>query len=395
MELTYRLLFSVGIVTLIFLALLGNALVCLAVYFSRNLRSRINYIIVSLAVTDLLIASIAMPLWLMFEMTHFENLSPKTLTKIVGFWNFIDMLGGITSIANLAAISCERLWSVWCPLHHRRNMTNKAAGFIILSVWIYGILVAVSTASLSDWNSFPIFCAVMGFFLPLLLIIGAYVIIAIIVKKTSRNIISNQENIRINIAIVVIVLLFVICWAPYFIALLLFHYSDSFYEFLIENFWLRSLLKFLHYSNSCVNPVVYVIANAQYKDGFKIVIQTAFKCCFKKGTNTSQMSTGQLLIRDPSFSKNSKTLISCSSKSKQKIFINKKRPKSDAETLCGPLTTEDKRSEFFHNHCIYQTDEYPPNDYCIEPGFTIKTDYLSDPETFKEIQLSLTRTSYI
>ena len=369
---TYRLLSSGGIMTLISLALIGNSLVCLAVYFSRNLRARVNYLILSLAVSDILIASLAMPIWLMYELTHFRNLSHDATLKVSQFGNFVDMLGGITSIANLVAISFERLWSVWYPLNHRRNMTNKTAVFIILSVWIYGILVTASTISMSNWKWFPIYCAVMGFFLPLLLIIGAYIIIGVIVNKSPRNVISLQDNIRINIAIIIIVVLFVVCWAPYFTALLLSHYCELFFDYIIDHLWLRSFLKFLHYSNSCVNPVVYVIANAQYKEGFKIVLKKIFKRCLNGKSNNSP-------------------------KINRRIFVNNKRPKSDVEKLCARLTPEDKESEFPPRVFDYRTDseKYLPGDYRALPAYNLKTDNLDDPEVFKEIQLSLTRTSYI
>uniref|UniRef100_A0A3Q2QWF6 G-protein coupled receptors family 1 profile domain-containing protein n=1 Tax=Fundulus heteroclitus TaxID=8078 RepID=A0A3Q2QWF6_FUNHE len=53
----YAMLYSLLIVAIVF----GNVLVCLAVLRERSLQTTTNYLVVSLAVADLLVASLVMP----------------------------------------------------------------------------------------------------------------------------------------------------------------------------------------------------------------------------------------------------------------------------------------------------------------------------------------------
>ena len=48
--------------TIVFLALGGNVLVCLAVHYERKLKNMFNYFLVSLALSDMLSATLVMPL---------------------------------------------------------------------------------------------------------------------------------------------------------------------------------------------------------------------------------------------------------------------------------------------------------------------------------------------
>uniref|UniRef100_A0A4W5JV46 G-protein coupled receptors family 1 profile domain-containing protein n=1 Tax=Hucho hucho TaxID=62062 RepID=A0A4W5JV46_9TELE len=53
----YAMLYSLLILAIVF----GNVLVCLAVVRERSLQTTTNYLVVSLAVADLLVASLVMP----------------------------------------------------------------------------------------------------------------------------------------------------------------------------------------------------------------------------------------------------------------------------------------------------------------------------------------------
>jgi len=266
---------------LILLSLFGNIMVCVAVYHSRHLRARVNYLIVSLAIADIIIASIAMPLWMAFELTSFRNMSHETSIKLMKFQMFIDILGGIASITNLVAISFERLWSVFSPLNHRKYLTNFALLFMIVCAWVYAIFVAATTVAwYRSWDYVILYNAIIGFFFPLFLIMVFYLTIFVIVNRSPRTVVSAQDNFRINLTIYIIIGLFVICWAPHFIFSVLHQHCESCYDHLLENLWYRSLSQWLHYANSCVNPIVYGIANAQYKEAFKSVLKKICLCCF-------------------------------------------------------------------------------------------------------------------
>ncbi|CAL9705073.1 unnamed protein product [Knipowitschia caucasica] len=96
--------YAVLLVLLIFCVVFGNVLVCVAVSRERALQTTTNYLIVSLAVSDLLLAILVMPWGVYLE--------------VVGEWRFslihcdvlltLDVMMCTASILNLCAISIDR-----------------------------------------------------------------------------------------------------------------------------------------------------------------------------------------------------------------------------------------------------------------------------------------------
>lgn len=71
----YAMLYSLLILAIVF----GNVLVCLAVLRERSLQTTTNYLVVSLAVADLLVASLVMPWAVYLEVRGQSSLSLKHL----------------------------------------------------------------------------------------------------------------------------------------------------------------------------------------------------------------------------------------------------------------------------------------------------------------------------
>uniref|UniRef100_A0A2K6JZP0 D(1A) dopamine receptor n=1 Tax=Rhinopithecus bieti TaxID=61621 RepID=A0A2K6JZP0_RHIBE len=138
--------FSVRILTACFLSLLilstllGNTLVCAAVIRFRHLRSKVtNFFVISLAVSDLLVAVLVMP-W-------------KAVAEIAGFWPFgsfcniwvaFDIMCSTASILNLCVISVDRYWAISSPFRYERKMTPSVA-------WTLSVLISFIPVQLS-WH---------------------------------------------------------------------------------------------------------------------------------------------------------------------------------------------------------------------------------------------------
>ena len=282
---------SAGIMFLIVISLLGNSIVCLAVYHTRTLQTHINYFIVSLAISDIIVASISMPLWMTFEITKFQGLPQGiSVEYLIKGWTFIDIIAGVASISNLVAISYERYLSIRSPLSHRRCMTNRSIFWAAMIVWAYAIVIGSTYLLLWTWKGRIVFVAIMGFTLPLFFIIFAYLRVFCVVRKVPKEIISRRENRRVSQTVCLIIMAFLICWTPFFIVSLLGQYCQSCGVYIQKHQWIRSLVKWLHYLNSCCNPFIYCIFNAHYKEAFKFLIR---KLCLK-GSLPEEKSQGQM-----------------------------------------------------------------------------------------------------
>ncbi|NP_001296483.1 5-hydroxytryptamine receptor 2A [Bombyx mori] len=110
----------------------GNVLVCLAIYLERRLQNVTNYFLMSLAITDLLVAILVMPLGILTLVRgHFPLAAPYCLT-----WICLDVLLCTASIMHLCTISVDRYLSLRYPMRFGRNKTRKRVTVKIAFVWI-------------------------------------------------------------------------------------------------------------------------------------------------------------------------------------------------------------------------------------------------------------------
>ncbi|XP_066588179.1 5-hydroxytryptamine receptor-like isoform X2 [Prorops nasuta] len=171
---------------LILATIVGNVFVIAAILLERNLQSVANYLILSLAVADLLVACLVMPL-AVYEVSHEWVLGPE----LCDMWTSSDVLCCTASILHLVAIALDRYWAVTNIdyIHHR---TGRRIGIMIGVVWFMAFLVCI--APLLGWKDpqwekrvvldksclvsqdigYQIFATVSSFFLPLFFILILY-----------------------------------------------------------------------------------------------------------------------------------------------------------------------------------------------------------------------------
>lgn len=98
-ELEALLVASLGL--MIIATIIGNILVCLSVVLVRKLRHPSNYLLVSLAISDMCVATLVMPLALHNELSGGWNLGPS----LCDMWVSFDVTCCTSSILNLCMIS--------------------------------------------------------------------------------------------------------------------------------------------------------------------------------------------------------------------------------------------------------------------------------------------------
>ncbi|XP_073337256.1 dopamine receptor D4 related sequence [Pagrus major] len=126
-------------VPLILVIILGNILVCLSVLTERSLKTATNYFIISLAVADLLLAVLVLPLYVYSEFlggiwTLSTNICDALMT--------MDVMLCTASILNLCAISVDRYIAVVVPLKYNRNQFSIRQLALITATWVLSLGVA-------------------------------------------------------------------------------------------------------------------------------------------------------------------------------------------------------------------------------------------------------------
>ncbi|XP_075947123.1 D(1) dopamine receptor-like [Anarhichas minor] len=143
----HRALTGCVLALLIVWTLFGNFTVCAAVCRFRHLRAKVtNIFIVSLALSDLLVAVLVMP-W-------------KAAAEVAGFWPFggfcktwlaCDIMCSTASILNLCVISVDRYWAISSPFLYERRMNKKVASVMIGVTWTISVVISFVPVHL-NWH---------------------------------------------------------------------------------------------------------------------------------------------------------------------------------------------------------------------------------------------------
>ncbi|XP_036342690.1 octopamine receptor Oamb isoform X3 [Rhagoletis pomonella] len=122
---------------IILLVISGNSLVIAAVFCSNKLRSVTNYLIVNLAVADLLVGLAVLPFsatWEVFKVWIFGDVWCR-------IWLAVDVWMCTASILNLCAISLDRYVAVTRPVTYPSIMSTKRAKSLIVGIWVLSFVI--------------------------------------------------------------------------------------------------------------------------------------------------------------------------------------------------------------------------------------------------------------
>uniref|UniRef100_A0A914Y735 G-protein coupled receptors family 1 profile domain-containing protein n=1 Tax=Panagrolaimus superbus TaxID=310955 RepID=A0A914Y735_9BILA len=146
------------IVSLLILAtLIGNAMVCLAIFMVRKLKSQpANLLLISLAMADLGVGFCVMPIALINVVEDKWILGDA----ICRFWTSADLTLCTASILNLCMISVDRYLVVTRPLRYSAIRTRRRILFYIAIVWIGALLVSTAPLIVLPWNRIEKTCQV-------------------------------------------------------------------------------------------------------------------------------------------------------------------------------------------------------------------------------------------
>ena len=270
------IIFMALYILLALLAIVGNALVVSA-FKKVGTRRAINIFFVSLAVSDLMVGAISMPLWIYLISCPYLATSVKQNEHVVSFHRTFDVFSGLASISNLVAIAIERQFTICWPIQHRASSFARLY-VMIIAIWSYALVVTVfySIKFSPTWEMYRgalTFAA--GFVIPSAVIILAYSCVYVRVrgmnehwkKSSSKSSLRNsvQREKRTATTVVIVTVLFLLAWLPFFVVSLLFSFDPASLPVAKGPTALLYFVKWLHYSNSGVNPLVYTYRSEEMR----------------------------------------------------------------------------------------------------------------------------------
>uniref|UniRef100_A0A4W3JLB3 G-protein coupled receptors family 1 profile domain-containing protein n=1 Tax=Callorhinchus milii TaxID=7868 RepID=A0A4W3JLB3_CALMI len=293
---------------LILSTFLGNTLVCAAVIKFRHLRSKVtNFFVVSLAISDLLVAALVMP-W-------------KAITEVAGYWPFgdfcevwvaFDIMCSTASILNLCVISMDRYWAIASPFRYERKMTQRVAFMMIGLAWWLSILISFIPVQLS-WHrsdvllsepntslgavdqggchfrlnrTYAISSSLISFYIPVAIMIITYTRIF----PVGHALIRQETKLLKTLSVIMGV--FVCCWLPFFVLNCIIPFcsaqlhrqgglpcvSETTFDIFVWFGW----------TNSSLNPIIYAF-NADFRKAFSSILGCS-KLCHNHNVETVNFS---------------------------------------------------------------------------------------------------------
>uniref|UniRef100_A0A4W6ENG1 Opsin 4 n=1 Tax=Lates calcarifer TaxID=8187 RepID=A0A4W6ENG1_LATCA len=287
--------YTIGVVILVvgITGMLGNFLVIYAFCRSRSLRTPSNIFIINLAVTDFLMCLTQTPIFFITSM-HKRWIFGK---KGCELYAFCGALFGICSMMTLMVIAVDRYVVITRPLASLGAMSRWKALSIVAVAWVYSMgwslppffgwsaYVPEGLMTSCSWDymtftpsvrSYTMLLFTFVFFIPLFIIIFCYCCIFRAIRHTTRAITKiNCERTRdsakrfhkmksewkmAKIALIVI-LLFVISWAPYSCAALT---AFAGYADLLTPY-MNSVPAVIAKASAIHNPIIYAITHPKYR----------------------------------------------------------------------------------------------------------------------------------
>lgn len=175
--------------------ILGNVLVCMAVAMVKKLRTPSNLLIVSLAVSDLLVAVLVMPFAATYEVKGMWPLGEIFCDT----WTSLDVMLCTASILNLCMISVDRYFVITRPFTYAVKRTPKRMAVMITVVWASSGLISIppvfgwqsdnspGVCIVSQEIGYQFYATIGAFYLPLSVMIFIYARIYMVSSRIAKT----------------------------------------------------------------------------------------------------------------------------------------------------------------------------------------------------------------
>ena len=194
-----------------FITVLGNILVITAVVKEVYLRTVTNYLIVSLAIADVMVGGIVMPFGISYELTNYVWYYGPEWCDL---WHSFDVLGSTASILNLCIISLDRYWAITDPIAYPSRMSPCRVSILIAFVWFCS--AGISFPAIAWWkavtppglpsnqcvftedSAYLIFSSLVSFYFPTIVMIFVYIQIYRAARNQRKSIKTGTKVLTSN-----------------------------------------------------------------------------------------------------------------------------------------------------------------------------------------------------
>ncbi|XP_007954509.1 5-hydroxytryptamine receptor 5A [Orycteropus afer afer] len=293
-----------------------NLLVLATILRVRTFHRVPHNLVASMAISDVLVAALVMPLSLVHELSGRRWQLGRRLCQL---WITCDVLCCTASIWNVTAIALDRYWSITRHLEYTLRARKRVSNIMIALTWALSAIISLAPlffgwgetysegseeCQVSREPSYTVFSTVGAFYLPLCVVLFVYWKIykaaklrvgsrktnsvtpmsevvevkdsaqqpqmvftvrhATVTFQTEGETWREQKEQKAALMVGILIGVFVLCWIPFFITELI----NPLCSCDIPAIW-KSIFLWLGYSNSFFNPLIYTAFNKNYNSAFK------------------------------------------------------------------------------------------------------------------------------
>ena len=277
-------------------SLAGNTVIGIIVYKTKTMRKPINFLIVNMAMSDLLFAIFWIPRTIQLLYINswlIGGTLGQALCKLVFFFRDISIA---VSIQSLVLIAVDRFGAVVFPLRSPL-ISSKLCPFFILATWIIpmavkspylfalklveypgGLVCALRWKEVfgesSSYKKYFFSQVIIFYLIPPVLIVILYTTIYIKLKSqkipgeqsaNGRQQRQQRERNVLKMAIA-IVLGLAVCWLPYASIVWFLHIWSCGLSYFLE------VAIVMYYANCAMNPCICFIFSRNYREGLKTLL---------------------------------------------------------------------------------------------------------------------------
>ncbi|XP_042294712.1 ovarian cancer G-protein coupled receptor 1 [Sceloporus undulatus] len=255
-------------------------------------KNELGIYLCNLTIADLLYI-FSLPFWLQYVLQHDNWTYDELLCKICGILLYENIY---ISVAFLCCISIDRFLAVVYPFRFHQFRTMKAATVVSMVIWTKEILTCwlvfthgeVSKDSESHvvcFEHYPIktwehninfYRFTAGFFFPFSLLFVSYYGILRVVRKSHGT--QKKKKIQIKRLVSSTIAIFMVCFGPYHVLLLVRSLFETSCEFAARIFNVYHISLLLTTFNCVADPILYCFSSENTYQDFVKLGNTCLNC---------------------------------------------------------------------------------------------------------------------
>lgn len=261
-----------------------NCWVITLVVMKRNLRTVTNYILTSLAISDLCTGAISIPVFLSCSIIQETGICTAGMIAM--------RFTSISTVLHILTMTIDRYICIVYALRYMSWVTKRRGFQVITFIWLLSLLMSLVQLAWYDPDEeatedhspeakrrviiYDIFCFFAFVGIPVVFMAFTYGRILYEVHRQSKNIQqhntpgwqetrrSTKQEWKVATIFLVMLLVFIVCWGPFYLMRLESVLGNDFFQLNLSDLAIVLLL-WLRFSSSLINPCLYILGKPDFR----------------------------------------------------------------------------------------------------------------------------------